>query len=242
MRIAVLSDVHSNLEALDAVFDAADDAGCERAIVLGDIVGYGADPDAVVARLVERGVVAIAGNHDLAAIGGFDTTWFNEVAAAAIDWTQDVMTTETKGFLEALQPMRDTEHGLLVHGSVRDPIAEYLLSADEAAASFELAPFSLGFFGHTHLPTVFRRTAEGRVTGWVLSEGEEITLISGERYLLNPGSVGQPRDRDPRAAFMVFEDGRAVGHRVAYPIDKAAAKIRAAGLPDWLADRLFAGQ
>jgi predicted phosphodiesterase len=242
VRIAVLSDIHSNLEALEAVFDAADDAGCEGAIVLGDIVGYGADPDAVVARLVERRAIAIAGNHDLAAIGGFDTTWFNEVAAAAIEWTQDVMATETKGFLEALQPMRETEHGLLVHGSVRDPIAEYLLSADEAATSFELAPFSLGFFGHTHLPTVFRRTPEGRVTGWVLSEGEEITLIPGERYMLNPGSVGQPRDRDPRAAFMVFEDGRAVGHRVEYAIDETAAKIRTAGLPAWLADRLFAGQ
>jgi predicted phosphodiesterase len=242
VRIAVLSDVHSNLEALDAVLAAADGAGCERAIVLGDIVGYGADPDAVIGRLVERGAIAIAGNHDLAAIGGFDTTWFNEVASAAIDWTERVMTTETRSFLGALSPVRETEHGLLVHGSVRDPIAEYLLSADEAAISFELAPFSLGFFGHTHLPTVFRRTSEGRVTGWVPSEGEEITLIPGERYLLNPGSVGQPRDRDPRAAFMAFEDGRAVWHRVPYPIDAAAEKIRAAGLPGWLADRLFVGQ
>jgi predicted phosphodiesterase len=242
VRIAVLSDIHSNLEALDAVLAAADGAGCERLVVLGDIVGYGADPDAVVARLVERDALMIAGNHDLAATGGFDTTWFNEVASAAIDWTQAVLSADAKNVLEALQPARKSEHGLLVHGSVRDPIAEYLLSADEAAASFDAAEFTLAFFGHTHLPAVFRRTAEGRVTGWVLSEGEEITLIAGERYMLNPGSVGQPRDRDPRAAFMVFEDGRGVGHRVAYPIEQAARKIRAAGLPDWLADRLSLGQ
>jgi predicted phosphodiesterase len=242
VRIAVLSDVHSNLEALDAVLKAADEAGCERAVVLGDIVGYGADPDGVIARLKERDAVMIAGNHDLAATGGFDTKWFNEVASAAIDWTQGVLTPEAKAFLETLQPSRETEHGLLVHGSVRDPIAEYLLSADDAAVSFELAQFSLAFFGHTHLPTVFRRQVDGRVTGWVLSEGEEITLVPGERYMLNPGSVGQPRDRDPRAAFMVFGDGRAVGHRVVYPIERAAQKIRAAGLPGWLADRLSLGQ
>jgi predicted phosphodiesterase len=242
VRIAVLSDVHSNLEALDAVLGAADDAGCERAIVLGDIVGYGADPDAVIGRLTERDAILIAGNHDLAAIGEFDTTWFNDVASAAIEWTQSVMTPEAKAVLGGLGPLRETEHGLLVHGSVRDPIAEYLLSADEAAPSFELGRFPLAFFGHTHLPTVFRRTADGRVTGWVMSEGEEVALIPGERYMLNPGSVGQPRDRDPRAAFLVFEDGRAVGHRVAYPIEQAAKKIRAAGLPDWLADRLSLGQ
>jgi len=242
VRIAVLSDVHSNLEALDAVLRAADEAGCERAIVLGDIVGYGADPDAVIARLIDSDAIMIAGNHDLAAIGGFDTTWFNEVASAAIDWTQDVLSAEARTLLASLQPTRETEHGLLVHGSVRDPVAEYLLSTDEAAVSFELAQFSLAFFGHTHLPTVFRRQPDARVTGWVLSEGEEITLVPGERYMLNPGSVGQPRDRDPRAAFMVFGDGRAVGHRVEYPIEQAAQKIRAAGLPDWLADRLSLGQ
>jgi predicted phosphodiesterase len=242
VRIAVLSDVHSNLEALDAVLEAADEAGCERAIVLGDIVGYGADPDRVIARLIERDAIMIAGNHDLAATGAFDTTWFNEVASTAIEWTQHVMTPEAKAFLETLSPTRETDHGLLVHGSVRDPVAEYLLSADEAAISFELAQFSLAFFGHTHLPTVFRRQPDGRVTGWVLSEGEDITLVAGERYMLNPGSVGQPRDRDPRAAFMVFGDGRAVGHRVAYPIEHAAQKIMAAGLPAWLADRLSLGQ
>ncbi len=242
MRVAVLSDIHSNLEALEAVLAAADEMGCDRMLVLGDIVGYGADPDAVIDRLAAREAITIAGNHDLAATGAFDVSWFNDAAAAAIAWTKNSMSPDSKEFLSSLDPIRETEHGLLVHGSVRDPVAEYLLSAEEAAASFELAPFSLAFFGHTHLPTVFRRGPDARVMGWVLGEGEVIELAPGERYMLNPGSVGQPRDRDPRAAFIVFDGEKAVGHRVGYPIDRAAKKIRAAGLPGWLSDRLWIGE
>jgi diadenosine tetraphosphatase ApaH/serine/threonine PP2A family protein phosphatase len=242
VRIAILSDLHANLEALEAVLAATAGYGCERVVVLGDIVGYGADPDAVIARLRDVDAVTIAGNHDLAATGGFDVRWFNASASAAIEWTRGVITPESRAFLTSLEPTRETEHGLLVHGSVRDPIAEYLLSADDAAVSFELARFPIAFFGHTHLPTVFRRTSDGRVRGWVVSEGEQIALDPAERYMLNPGSVGQPRDRDPRAAFMVYEDGRAVGHRVEYPIERAAKKIRDADLPAWLADRLARGE
>jgi diadenosine tetraphosphatase ApaH/serine/threonine PP2A family protein phosphatase len=153
-----------------------------------------------------------------------------------------VLSPDAVSYLESLEPTRTTDQGLLVHGSVRDPVAEYLLSAEDAAVSFELGDYSLAFFGHTHLPTVFRQRPDGAVTGWVIREGEEIPLIAGERYMLNPGSVGQPRDRDPRAAFLVFEDGKAVGHRVAYPIERAAQKIRAAGLPQWLAERLSLGE
>jgi predicted phosphodiesterase len=242
VRVAVLSDIHSNLEALDAVLAAADEMSCDRMFVLGDIVGYGADPEAVVGRIVERGAVAIAGNHDLAAIGEFDVTWFNESATAAILWTTATLSEEAAGFLRSLNPIRPDGAQLLVHGSVRDPAAEYLLSARDAEASFDLGDFPLAFFGHTHLPTVFRRDPSGRVGGWVLPEREPIALDDGARYMLNPGSVGQPRDRDPRAAFLVWEDGRAVAHRVTYPIERAAAKIRDAGLPPWLADRLFAGE
>lgn len=242
VRVAVLSDVHSNLEALDAVLAVADEQGCERLLVLGDVVGYGADPDAVIARLAERNAIAIAGNHDLAAIGRFDATWFNEVAAAAIAWTAGTMNAESRAFLESLEPRRDEPDALLVHGSVRDPAAEYLLTLPDAQASFDLAAFDVAFFGHTHLPTVFRCDADGRTSGWVMAEGAETRLEPGARFMLNPGSVGQPRDRDRRAAFLVWEDGRVVGHRVEYPIEKAAAKINAAGLPRWLADRLSLGE
>jgi len=242
VRVAVVSDVHSNVEALDAVLAAADEAGCERLVALGDIVGYGPDPDAVIARLRERNAVAIAGNHDLAATGAFDMRWFNEVATAAIEWTTGVLSAEGKAFLEALQPTRTTDDGLLVHGSVRDPIAEYLLSAEEAGVSFSLADFDVAFFGHTHLPTVFRRRADGHVMGWVVDEGEEVALVPGERYMFNPGSVGQPRDHDPRASFLIWEGSRAIVHRVPYEIETTAAKIRNAGLPEWLALRLFEGR
>jgi len=242
MRTAVLSDIHSNLEALDAVLAAADEAGCERVIVLGDIVGYGADPDAVIARLAERDAVAIAGNHDLAATGGFDVTWFNEVAAAAIAWTKRTISAETRAYLDALTPRRDTPSALLVHGSVRDPVAEYLLAPQDAAASFALDAFPLAFFGHTHLPTVFRAKEDGTVNGWVLEDNVDLRLTPGERYMVNPGSVGQPRDRDARAAFMIWDDGRVTGRRVAYPIETAARKILDAGLPRWLAERLALGE
>ncbi|MGH2793910.1 MAG: metallophosphoesterase family protein [Actinomycetota bacterium] len=242
MRAAVLSDVHSNLEALDAVLAAADGHGCERLLVLGDLVGYGADPDAVIARLVERNAVAIAGNHDLAAIGRFDATWFNEVAAAAIAWTSETMSADARAFLEGLDPRRDEPDAVLVHGSVRDPAAEYLLTVPDAEASFGLAAFDVAFFGHTHLPTVFRRDANGRVSGWVMPDEVPVELEPGSRFMLNPGSVGQPRDRDPRAAFLVWEDGRVVGHRVAYDTERPAAKIVASGLPRWLGDRLSLGE
>ena len=242
MRVAVVSDLHSNLEALDAVLAAADGFDCERLLVLGDLVGYGADPDAVIARLADRNAVAIAGNHDLAAVGRFDATWFNEVAAAAIAWTGETMASETRSFLTALEPRRDEPDALLVHGSVRDPAAEYLLAIPDAEASFRLAPFDVAFFGHTHLPTVFRCDENGRVSGWVIPPETPVELEPGSRFMLNPGSVGQPRDRDPRAAFLIWEDGRVVGHRVAYDTEAAGAKIRAAGLPRWLADRLALGE
>lgn len=242
MRTAVLSDIHSNLEALEAVLAAADAEGCERVIVLGDIVGYGADPDAVIARLAERDAIAIAGNHDLAATGGFDVSWFNEVAAAAIKWTSETMTADAKGYLQGLSPRRDTTEVLLVHGSVRDPVAEYLLDVPGARVSFEIGDFPLAFFGHTHLPTVFRCTDDGQINGWVLEEGMDLSLESDLRFMVNPGSVGQPRDHDPRAAFMIWDDGFVRGHRVAYPIEAAARKIRDAGLPRWLAERLSLGE
>ena len=242
VRVAVLSDVHSNLEALDAVLAVADEQGCDRLLVLGDLVGYGADPDAVIARLVERNAIAIAGNHDLAAIGRFDATWFNEVAASAIAWTAGTITADTRAFLTGLEPRRDEPDALLVHGSVRDPVAEYLLTLEDAKVSFEIGDFAVAFFGHTHLPSIFRRDEHGRIDGRILPEGSPIDLEPGARFMLNPGSVGQPRDRDPRAAFLVWEDGRVIGHRVEYPIERAAAKINAAGLPRWLADRLSLGE
>jgi predicted phosphodiesterase len=246
VRIAVLSDVHSNLEALDAVLARAREENTEATYVLGDIVGYGADPDAVTARLLEQpSVTLIAGNHDLAATGRFDTEWFNDVAATAIEWTASVMRPETRKALAALEPRGASPEGVLVHGSVVDPATEYVLHVDAARASFNAEPFTCCFFGHTHLPTLFVRDEYTRIDGRALHDGERVVLDGdGKRFMVNPGSVGQPRDGDPRASIMIFDtsDRSAVVHRVPYPIEQAAEKIRDAGLPRVLADRLSAGR
>jgi predicted phosphodiesterase len=245
VRIAVLSDIHSNLEALDAVLQRAREEHAEATYVLGDIVGYGADPNAVVERLAEQpAAILIAGNHDLAATGRFDTEWFNAVAAEAITWTESVMDPDTRALLAGLEPRRDAPEGLLVHGSVVDPAAEYVLNLDVARASFEAAEFGHCFFGHTHLPTLFVDEG-GRIDGYTLHDGARVSLESdgGKRFMVNPGSVGQPRDGDPRASMMIYDttDRSAVVYRIPYAIERAASKIRDAGLPATLADRLAVG-
>ena len=244
MRIAVISDVHSNLEALDTVLARVHELNAAEILVLGDIVGYGADPDAVVSRLAnEEATFLIAGNHDLAATGRFDTAWFNSVATEAIVWTTSVLSNESRTLLEALEPRGSTQGALLVHGSVVDPAAEYVTDPRTARASFDAESFSLCFFGHTHLPTAFFADEAGRIEGRVLRDGESVTLDGGKRSMVNPGSVGQPRDGDPRASFMIYDSEEAVAtiHRVEYPVERAQEKIRAAGLPSVLADRLAIG-
>lgn len=246
MRIAVISDIHSNLEALDAVLARAGDERADVTYVLGDIVGYGADPDAVVSRLAEQpSAVCIAGNHDLAATGRFDTDWFNAIATDAIKWTVSVMDGNTRAFLSGLEPRGDAAEGLLVHGSVVDPAAEYVMSVETARASFGAGDFALCFFGHTHLPTLFVDD-DGRIDGYAMRDGDPMSLAAnaGKRFMVNPGSVGQPRDGDARASMMIVdvEAATAIVHRVPYAIERAAGKIRDAGLPAALADRLAFGR
>jgi predicted phosphodiesterase len=242
VRLAIFSDVHSNLEATDAVIARAREERATSTIVLGDVVGYGADPDAVVARLrALPGAVLLAGNHDLAATGRFDLGWFNRTARAALDWTTAVMAAETRALLETLEPRRDTAGAVLVHGSIVDPAAEYVVHVEDAMTSFRAEGFALCFFGHTHQPALFAER-DGRVRGATLGDGEVVRL-EGARFMLNPGSVGQPRDGDPRAAFMIYdtEAATAVVHRVPYDVRSAQEKIQAAGLPIRLALRLALG-
>ena len=246
MRIAVVSDIHSNLEALDAVLARARDERADTTYVLGDIVGYGADPDAVVARLAEQpSTVCVAGNHDLAATGRFDTDWFNAIATDAIRWTVSIMSDETRSFLAGLEPRAEATEGLLVHGSVVDPAAEYVMNVEAARASFDAGAFARCFFGHTHLPTLFVNEG-GRIDGVALRDGEPVSLArdGSKRFMINPGSVGQPRDGDARASMMIVDTdaASAVVHRVPYAIDRAAGKIRDAGLPIALAERLAYGR
>ena len=239
MRIAVLSDIHSNLVALDAVLAAA--GKVDAVWHLGDVVGYGPEPDAVVARLTEIGAGGVRGNHDAAAAGGSEIDWFNPDAKAAMEWTRETISATTRDWLAAL-PLRRMETSFtLVHGSPRDPIWEYVTSAALARAGLSAISTEHGLHGHTHVPIAFTMV-DGRMRTLAPRAGNMVALGEG-RMLLNPGSVGQPRDHDPRASYMVLDvgAGTATWGRVAYDFDAVGASMRAAGLPPRLADRLRVG-
>lgn len=239
MRIAVLSDIHSNLVALDAVLDHAGEV--DAVWHLGDVVGYGPDPDAVVERLAAVGAVGVRGNHDAAAVGGSEIEWFNPDARRAMEWTRARISDPTRGWLAA-QPERRVEGTVaLVHGSPREPIWEYVTSVPVARANLAVLPERIGLHGHTHLPVAFLED-DGRVD--VVSPGGGSVLeLAGRRALLNPGSVGQPRDGDPTASYLVLdpESGTVRWHRVAYDIGAVQAAMREAGLPAGLVNRLSLG-
>jgi predicted phosphodiesterase len=240
MRIAVLSDIHSNILALDAVLSAA---GTVDAVWhLGDVVGYGPEPDAVVARLREIGATGVKGNHDAAAVGGSEIDWFNPDARRAIEWTRTTITRATTAWLEALPPVRSSGDWTLVHGSPREPIWEYVTSVPVARANLAVLEGRVGLHGHTHIPAAFLEE-DGRIE--VVSPGDGSVLeLRGRRALVNPGSVGQPRDGDPRSSFLVLDtDTDTVSwHRTAYDIDAVQAAMRATALPASLASRLSVGQ
>ncbi len=239
MRIAVLSDIHSNLVALDAILAHAGDV--DAIWHLGDVVGYGPEPDAVVARLAERGAIGVRGNHDAAALGGPEIEWFNPEARAAVEWTRDTIGPATQAWLGGLPERREIGSMTLVHGSPRDPLREYITSAAIARANLGHITTTHGLHGHTHVPIAFTEE-DGRMG--VVGPGPGSTLdLAGRRTLLNPGSVGQPRDGDPRASYLVLDPdaGTVSWQRVAYDIRSVQDAIRAAGLPGRLADRLGFG-
>ncbi len=240
MRIAVLSDIHGNLPALEAVLAAL--APFDAVWHLGDVVGYGPEPDAVVARLDALGATGVRGNHDAAAIGALSTSAFNSEARAAVLWTASVITSETRDWLTALPETATIGDFTLAHGSPRDPIWEYVLTTPTARANFAVLTTRLALIGHTHLPLVFRED-DGLVETIAPSDGSTLALDE-RRALLNPGSVGQPRDGDPRAcgALLDLEAGTMSWRRVAYDIAIVQDRMRSAGLPKRLIDRLDHGQ
>ena len=246
MRVAVLSDIHSNRQALEAVLAAIDEAGVDQAWCLGDMVGYGADPDACTALVRERCDVCLAGNHDLAVLGNLDISTFSETAAAAVEWTRENISEDTLEFLGTLEPTASQGGVGLFHASPRDPIWEYVLSSDQAEAGLEAQEERVGLIGHSHIALFFVRAPGARpgyTQGAEAEAGLELELTDGQ-WLLNPGSVGQPRDSDPRAAWLELDTDAwtARWHRVDYDIAAAATAIRAAGLPPALADRLEVGR
>jgi predicted phosphodiesterase len=246
MRLAILSDIHSNLPALEAVLAATDEAGVDERWCLGDVVGYGAQPDECASLASERCDLCLVGNHDLAVLGELDTEIFSPAAAAAVEWTRANCDPATLDYLRDRTPADEDRDPALYHASPRDPVWEYVLSTDQAAACMRIQAARVSLIGHSHVALFFRGPEPpdgGAVTGEPAPAGREIDLSEG-RWLVNPGSVGQPRDGDPWAAWLELdtESWSAEYRRVEYEIDRAAAAIRAAGLPDQLAQRLYIGQ
>ena len=242
MRALILSDIHANLEALEAVFDDAKSWGGFDVIwCLGDTVGYGPDPAACIDRIREFELVAVAGNHDAAAVGLIDASDFNDAAKAAVDWTSSQLDAEQRDFLTSLPMVSVQEPFTLVHGSLRDPIVEYLLDRYSALGTLALLETKYCLVGHSHIPFLCR-DAQGEPEFTDFPEDEQIKL-GDERWIINPGGVGQPRDRNPRPSYAICDTEDAVidRYRVAYDIAKTQEKMRAAALPAHLIDRLDHG-
>jgi diadenosine tetraphosphatase ApaH/serine/threonine PP2A family protein phosphatase len=240
VRLAVLSDIHSNLAALRAVRD--DLPPVDEVWVLGDIVGYGPQPNEVIVTLQEMGARSVLGNHDAAAIGAIETSWFNPDAARAIHWTAEVIDVNARAYMSTLPEVRTQGQLTAVHGSPRDPMWEYITGAGVAAENLAAFETALCLHGHTHVPVVFR-FEDGRVDA-VPSTVEEPISVRAGRSLVNPGSVGQPRDGNPAASYLVLDtDADAIEfRRVAYDIGATQGAMRHAGLPSRLAERLSYGR
>jgi diadenosine tetraphosphatase ApaH/serine/threonine PP2A family protein phosphatase len=210
--------------------------------VCGDIVGYGPQPNEVIERLRERQARGVMGNHDGAAIGVVDVAWFNDAAAAAIRWTADVLDADSRDYLAALPERREESDLTAVHGSPRDPIWEYITSPAVAAANLSAFSTELCLFGHTHYPVVYSEADDG-LQETVGAAGAPAPLPAG-RLMLNPGSVGQPRDGNPASAYLIVDRGARTAefHRVPYDIGQTQALMREARLPTWLVERLSLGR
>jgi len=240
MRIAVLSDIHANLAALDAVRE--DLPELDETWVLGDIVGYGPQPNEVIRALQEMGARSVLGNHDGAAIGTVDPADFNPDARTAIEWTAGVVDPNARSYLATLPEVRRDGELTAVHGSPRDPIWEYIVSPGVAAANLEAFETRVCLFGHTHLPVVFH-VEDGRMAVVPATPDAPIRINAG-RALVNPGSVGQPRDGNPAAAYLLMDTDAGVVEfrRVGYDIDHTQRLMRQADLPPRLAERLSYGR
>jgi len=243
VQIAIVSDIHGNRQAFHAVLDAIESSDCEEVWCLGDLVGYGADPDACVELARRHAAICLAGNHDLGVRGDLPIEEFSRGAALAALWTRENVTSETSEFLDSLEPSNLEEAVGLYHASPRDPVWEYVLSPLQAELCLDVQEHRVCLIGHSHVALSFCRQDGEPATGQTRGDDEKLSLDEGE-WLINPGSVGQPRDGDPRAAWLELDtrSWTAIYRRVEYDIAGAAAAIRAARLPDSLAERLEYGQ
>jgi predicted phosphodiesterase len=243
MKVAVISDVHGNRQAFEATLEAVAASEAAELWCLGDLVGYGADPDACVELAREHAAVCLAGNHDLAVTGEIPLDDFSRGASLAVQWTQEVIAPDNLAFLASLSPTGEEGRVGLYHASPRDPVWEYVLSTLLAELCLDEQRHRLCLIGHSHVALSFGRPEGQLTTGEPRRGGAQLDLGAGE-WLLNPGSVGQPRDGDPRAAWLLLDldQPSASFERTGYDIAGAAAAIRTARLPDSLAERLEYGQ
>ena len=243
MLVAIVSDIHGNRHALEAVLADVASTDARELWCLGDVVGYGADPNDCCALIRENASVCLAGNHDLAVTGTILLDEFSHGAALAARWTQEVLADDHVEWLRSLSPQGDEEGVGLYHASPRDPIWEYVLSTLLAELCLDVAEERVCLVGHSHVALSFVRPEGEAATGDTRRAGDALDMSDGE-WLINPGSVGQPRDGDPRAAWLLLDTGswQAEWRRTPYDIAGAAAAIRAARLPDSLAERLEYGQ
>ena len=256
MRALILSDIHSNLEALQAVMaDARARGGFQSVWCLGDTVGYGPDPDACLdllrpsaeglrpdaSGLRGHDLRIVAGNHDHAAVGKMGVEEFNDAAAAAARWTAGQLSPAHAAFLAGLPLVITQAPFTLVHGSLRDPLWEYLISTEAALGTLKRLTTRFCLVGHSHIPFICREN--GGSPQFVEFTEDEVFSLGAERWIINPGSVGQPRDRDSRPSYAIYDSqaGTVERHRVAYPIAKTQEKMRRAGLPLPLIQRLDHG-
>ncbi|HZO97121.1 MAG TPA: metallophosphoesterase family protein [Gaiellaceae bacterium] len=242
MRIAVLSDIHANYHALAAALSEVDAAGVDELWCLGDTVGYGPRPNECCAALRDRAALCLAGNHDLAALGRLPLDDFNGDAAAAVRWTKGELDGASRAFLASLEPAAERPGVELYHGSPLDPVWDYVLSEAAAYVSFEATRAPLVLVGHSHVALALSWDGAA-LAGGLAGAGAEVELPA-RRWLLNPGSVGQPRGGDPRASWLLIDldAGRATFGRAAYPVERTQAELRERGLPEALAARLALGQ
>ncbi len=240
MKYAILSDIHGNLEALNKVLAHSHEQGCEKYVCGGDVVGYNADPSKCMKIVREMNMPCVMGNHDEYVGKDIDLSSFNPVAAEAVLWTREQLTEEERKWLRDLRYIRLVDSFSIVHSTMDTPrYWGYVQTEHDAEMSFNYQNTPVCFHGHTHVPIAFEKNV--KVKGGVY---DEIKVEKGRQYFVNVGSVGQPRDGDPRAAYVVYdtEEGIIKLHRLNYDLEIAQEKIRAAGLPDRLAERLAVGK
>jgi diadenosine tetraphosphatase ApaH/serine/threonine PP2A family protein phosphatase len=242
MKYLVIADIHSNLAAFEAVLeDAHNHGGFGHTWCLGDVVGYGPDPAACIKLLKQLDPVCVCGNHDSAAVGKIDVGDFSSEAARANRWTAGQLSTEDKELLLGLPDLLVEGYFTLVHGSPRQPVWEYIAHSFTAADNFRYFATRFCLVGHTHVPFLFEHDG-AEVSGSVLRDGD-VLVMENNRLIINPGAVGQPRDRDPRASYAIFDDEEMVlrNYRVTYDVAATQGKMEKAGLPDFLVSRIAWG-